>query len=99
MCSNLEYPFELQRIERIMACFNVNSGLPNFYRIQVLQQGRSMKGENLRPCIKRWTACHKGQEDDEIKATLGANIRVPRWSPPFTIRGEHDILVSRMTQM
>jgi hypothetical protein len=33
MCSNLKYPFELQRIERIMACTNVNSGLPNFYRI------------------------------------------------------------------
>jgi hypothetical protein len=72
-----------------MACTNVNSGLPSFYRIQLLQQGRSMKGENLWPCIKLRTACHKEQEDDEIKATPGANIRVPPWPPPFTIRGGH----------
>jgi hypothetical protein len=26
---------------------------------------------------------------DEIKATLGANIQVPPWPPPFTIRGRH----------
>jgi hypothetical protein len=89
MCSNLKYPFELQRIERIMACTNVNSGLPSFYRIQLLQQGRSMKGENLWPCIKPRTACHKEQEDDEIKSTSGANICVPPWPPPFTIRGGH----------
>jgi hypothetical protein len=89
MCSNLKYPFELQRIERIMACTNVNSGLPSFYRIQLLQQGRSMKGENLWPCIKPRTTCHKEQEDDEIKSTSGANIRVPPWPPPFTIRGGH----------
>jgi hypothetical protein len=25
MCSNLKYPFELERIEQIMACTNVNS--------------------------------------------------------------------------
>jgi hypothetical protein len=45
--------------------------------------------ENLWPCIKPRTACHKEQEDDEIRATLGANIRVPPWPPPFTIRGGH----------
>jgi hypothetical protein len=89
MCSNLKYPFELQRIERIMACTNINSGFPSFYRIQLLQQGRSMKGENLWPCIKPRTACHKEQEDDEIKVTPGANIRVPPCPPPFTIRGGH----------
>jgi hypothetical protein len=72
-----------------MACTNVNSGLPSFYGIQLLQQGHSMKGENLWPCIKSWTACHKEQEDDQIKATPGANIRVPPWLPPFTIRGGH----------
>jgi hypothetical protein len=47
MCSNLKYPFELQRIERIMACTNVNSGLPSFYWILLLQQGWSMKGEHF----------------------------------------------------
>jgi hypothetical protein len=36
MSSNLKYPFELQRIERIMACTNVNSGLSSFYRILLL---------------------------------------------------------------
>jgi hypothetical protein len=92
MCSNLKYPFELQRIERIMACTNVNSGLPSFYRILLLQQGWSMKGEHFWPCIKPRTICHKEQEDDEIKATPGANIRVPPWPPPFTIRGGHGIV-------
>jgi hypothetical protein len=33
-----------------------------------------MKGEHFWPCIKSWTACHKEQEEDEIKATPGANI-------------------------
>jgi hypothetical protein len=33
-----------------------------------------MKGEHFCPCIKPLTACHKEQEDDEIKATPGANI-------------------------
>jgi hypothetical protein len=89
MYSNLKYPFELQRIEQIMA--NVNSGLPSFYRILLLQQGRSMKDHFL-PCIKPWTACHKEQEDDEIKAIPGANIRVPPWPRPFTIRGGHDVV-------
>jgi hypothetical protein len=52
ICSNLKYPFELERIERIMACTIVNSGLPSFYRIILLQQGQSMKGEHFWPCIK-----------------------------------------------
>ena len=89
MYSNLKYPFELQRIEQLMACTNVNSGLPSFYRILLLQHGWSMKGEHFWPCSKPRTACHKEQEDDEIKATLGANIQVPPWPPPFTIRGGH----------
>jgi hypothetical protein len=76
-----------------MACTNVNSGLQNFYRIQLLRQGRSIKGENLWTCIKPRMACHKEQEDDEIKDTPGANIRVPPWSPPFTIRGGHGVVV------
>jgi hypothetical protein len=33
-----------------------------------------MKGENLWPCNKPRTACHKEQKDDEIKATPGVNI-------------------------
>jgi hypothetical protein len=88
MCSNLKYPFELQRIERIISCTNVNSGLPSFYRILLLQQG-----EHFWSCIKTQTACPKEQEDDEIKARPGANIRVPPWPPPFTIRGGHCIVV------
>jgi hypothetical protein len=84
MCSNMKYPFELQRIEQNMACTNVNSGLPSFYTILLLQHGRSMKGEHFWPCIKpHFWPCHKEQEDDEIKATPGANIRVPPWPPPF----------------
>jgi hypothetical protein len=59
MCSNLKYPFELQQIERIMACTNVNSGLPSIYRILLLQQGRSMKRDHFWPCIKQRTTCHK----------------------------------------
>jgi hypothetical protein len=47
MCSNLKYPFELQRNERIMTCTNINSGLPSFYRILLLQKGQSMKGEHF----------------------------------------------------
>jgi hypothetical protein len=89
MCSNLKYPFELQRIEQIMACTNVNSGLPSIYRILLLKQGRSMKGEHFWPCKPRM-ACHKEQEDDEdIRVSPCANIRVPPWPPPFTIRGGH----------
>jgi hypothetical protein len=77
MCSNLKYPFELQRIERIMACTNINSGLPSFYRILLLLQGRSMKGEHFWTCIKTWTACHKEQEDDEVvNRTLSTMLRV-----------------------
>jgi hypothetical protein len=34
---------------------------------------------------KGWIMKH-----DEIKATPGANIRMPPWPPPFTIRGGHD---------
>jgi hypothetical protein len=30
---------------------------------------------------------------DEIMATPGANIRVPPWPPPFTIRGGHGVVV------
>jgi hypothetical protein len=41
------------------------------------------------PCIKPRMACHKEQEDDETNATPDANIRVPPWPPPFTIRGGH----------
>jgi hypothetical protein len=48
-----------------------------------------MKGEHFWPCSKPRTVCHKEREDDEIMATLGANIRVPPWPPPFTIRGGH----------
>jgi hypothetical protein len=51
-----------------------------------------MKGEHFWPCIKPQTACHKEQEDDEIKATPGANIRVPPWPQPFTIRGGHGVV-------
>jgi hypothetical protein len=29
---------------------------------------------------------------DEIMATPGANIRVPPWPPPFTIRGGHGVV-------
>jgi hypothetical protein len=36
-----------------------------------------MKGEHFWPCSKLRTACHKEREDDEIMATLGANIRAP----------------------
>jgi hypothetical protein len=48
-----------------------------------------MKGEHFWPCIKPRKACHKEQEDDETKASPGANIRVPSWPPPFKIRGGH----------
>jgi hypothetical protein len=51
-----------------------------------------MKGEHFWPCIKPRMACHKEQEEDEIKAILGANIRVPPWPPPFTIRGGHGVV-------
>jgi hypothetical protein len=51
-----------------------------------------MKGEHFWPCIKPRAVCHKEQEDDEIKATPGANIRVPPWPPPFTIRGGHGVV-------
>jgi hypothetical protein len=29
---------------------------------------------------------------DEIMATPGANIQVPPWLPPFTIRGGHGVV-------
>jgi hypothetical protein len=54
--------------------YSINNGLPSFYRILLLQQGQLMKGEHFWPCIKPWMAYHKKQEDDEIKATPGANI-------------------------
>jgi hypothetical protein len=51
-----------------------------------------MKGEHFWPGIKLRTTCHK-----EIKATPGANIQVPPWPPPFTIRGGHgDVAVWKM---
>jgi hypothetical protein len=35
------------------------------------------------------SAPYASTRSDEIMATLGANIRVPPWPPPFTIRGGH----------
>jgi hypothetical protein len=34
-------------------------------------------------------ACHKEREEDEAMSTPDANIRVPPWPTPFTIRKGH----------
>jgi hypothetical protein len=39
------------------------------------------------------SAPYASTRSDEIMATPGANIRVPPCSPPFTIRGGHDVVV------
>jgi hypothetical protein len=39
------------------------------------------------------SAPYASTRPDEIMATPGANIRVPPWPPPFTIRGGHGIVV------
>jgi hypothetical protein len=38
------------------------------------------------------SAPYTSTRSDEIEAILGANIRVPPWPPPFTIRGGHDVV-------
>jgi hypothetical protein len=38
------------------------------------------------------SAHYASTRSDEIMATLGANIRVPPWPPPFTIRGGHGVV-------
>jgi hypothetical protein len=38
------------------------------------------------------SAPYASTRSDEIMATPGANIRVPPWPPPFTIRGGHGII-------
>jgi hypothetical protein len=37
-------------------------------------------------------APYASTRSDEIMATPGANIRVPPWPPPFTIRGGQDVV-------
>jgi hypothetical protein len=57
--------------------------------VLTLAEGKEMgKGENLWPLSP---FIGEG-ESDEIKATPGANIRVPPWPPPFTIRGGHGVV-------
>jgi hypothetical protein len=43
--------------------------------------------EGMDHAWKGWIMKH-----DEIMATPGANIRVPPWPPPFTIRGGHSVV-------
>jgi hypothetical protein len=38
------------------------------------------------------SAPYASTRSDEIMATPGANIRVPPWPPPFTIRGGHGVV-------
>jgi hypothetical protein len=52
-------------------------------------KGRIMKHLDWGP---NTSAPYASTRSDEIMATPGANIRVPPWPPPFTIRGGHGIV-------